>query len=379
MTLAPATDALPIVAFDRWRGSDADRAAMADEVRQICHDIGFFLLVDHPIPQPFMDRVFATMRDLFALPPEQKRLIDKRNSRHFRGWEGEGAEYTNNRPDIREQVDLWSEHPAREPDVEPAYLRLLGPNQWYPDEVVPGFRALMTEWFDRMGALADELMQILAVGLGLDADHFDRIFGAERMSLTKLIRYPPTPSGQAGVNAHHDAGFLTILAAGETPGLQVENEAGDWIDVPPTPGAFVINLGEMLQGMSGNYYVATPHRVIAGLFVVAEEVVQVVVRVLERTGLDVAAVSSLFHGSAPGCGVSGFGWSVGRLGEPRASVLGAPYRVSRGFARLLTLFRSSYGQCGNIGPFGSMAMHLGVHRTPRRGTRRRGEASRSSI
>ena len=262
MTVTPATDALPIVAFDRWRGSDAERAAMADEVRQICHDIGFFLLVDHPIPQEFMDRVFSTMRDLFALPPEQKLLIDKRNSRHFRGWEGEGAEYTNNRPDIREQVDLWSEHPARELDVEPAYLRLLGPNQWYPDDVLPGFTDLMTEWYDRMGALADELMQILAVGLGLDADHFDRIFGEERMSLTKLIRYPPTPSGQAGVNAHHDAGFLTILAAGDTPGLQVENEAGDWIDVPPTPGAFVINLGEMLQGMSGNYYVATPHRVI---------------------------------------------------------------------------------------------------------------------
>ena len=25
------------------------------------------------------------------------------------------------------------------PDVEPAYLRLLGPNQWYPDDILPGF------------------------------------------------------------------------------------------------------------------------------------------------------------------------------------------------------------------------------------------------
>lgn len=262
MPVTSATDALPVVDFGRWQGSEADQVALAEEVRRICHEFGFFLLVDHPIPQEFMDRVFSTMRDLFALPPEQKLLIDKRNSRHFRGWEGEGAEYTNNRPDIREQVDLWSEHTPRPRDVEPSYLRLLGPNQWYPEDVLPGFRDLMTEWFERMGALADQLMQILALGLGLDADHFDRIFGAERMSLTKLIRYPPTPTGQAGVNAHHDAGFLTILAAGETPGLQVENEVGDWIDVPPTPGAFVINLGEMLQGMSGNYYVATPHRVI---------------------------------------------------------------------------------------------------------------------
>lgn len=256
-----ATASLPVVEFDRWRSGDRDRAAMADEVRQICHDIGFFLLTDHGIDDGFIDRVFATMHDLFALDHEQKLLIDKRRSPHFRGWEGEGAEYTNNRPDIREQVDLWSEHPARPADVAPSYLRLLGPNQWFPEDVLAGFQALMGEWFARLGALADELMEVLAVGLGLEPDHFDRIFGDERMSLTKLIRYPPTPEGQAGVNAHHDAGFLTILAAGETPGLQVENEAGHWIDVPPTPGAFVINLGEMLQGMTGNYYVATPHRV----------------------------------------------------------------------------------------------------------------------
>ena len=82
------------------------------------------------------------------------------------------------------------------------------------------------------------------------------------MSLTKLICYPETPPGQFGVNAHHDAGFLTILAPGETPGLEVENAAGAWIPVPLIPGSFVINLGEVLQSMTGNYFVATPHRVV---------------------------------------------------------------------------------------------------------------------
>ena len=87
-------------------------------------------------------------------------------------------------------------------------------------------------------------------------------FGDQPMSLTKLINYPPTPKGQAGVNAHHDTGFLTLLATGPVPGLQVQNPAGAWIDVPPRPDGLVVNLGELLQAMTGNYFVATKHRVI---------------------------------------------------------------------------------------------------------------------
>ena len=83
------------------------------------------------------------------------------------------------------------------------------------------------------------------------------------LSLAKLISYPPTPPGEAGVNAHHDAGFLTLLMQHGVGGLQVENAVGDWIDVPPRDDAFVVNLGEMLQRMTGNYFVATTHRVIA--------------------------------------------------------------------------------------------------------------------
>ena len=83
------------------------------------------------------------------------------------------------------------------------------------------------------------------------------------MSFVKLIHYPATPAGEAGVNEHHDAGFLTILMQRGVGGLQARNVKGDWVDVSPPPGAFVVNLGEMLQEMTGNYFVATTHRVIA--------------------------------------------------------------------------------------------------------------------
>jgi len=260
---------IPIVSLAKWRHRSADpaedaaaRAAFAAEVRSICHDVGFFTLVDHGIDAAFVDRYFAALAAFFALPEETKSRVDKANSPWFRGWERVGAELTDNRVDHREQLDVSSEHPPRPAGVLPAHLRLDGPNQWLAEDVLPGFHALVDEFFQRMGALADELMEVLATGLGLAAGHFRDLFGERPLSFAKLISYPPTPPGEAGVNGHHDAGFLTILLQHGVGGLQAQNPRGEWIDVPPTPDAFVVNLGEMLQAMTGNYYVATMHRVI---------------------------------------------------------------------------------------------------------------------
>lgn len=252
---------VPIVELSARSGGPAERRALAERLRVICHEIGFVVITDHGVDASTIGDVFTLMNTFFAMPEADKALIDKAKSPHFRGWEAVGAEQTNNRRDIREQIDLWSEWPVAT-EAGPAYLQLLGPNQWMPEEVLPGSRAVMGRWFDQMGALADDLMSLLSMGLGLAEDHLVAYFGDTPMSLTKLINYPPTPAGQAGVNAHHDTGFLTLLATGEVPGLQVQNPAGEWIDVPPHPNGLVVNLGELLQAMTGNYFVATAHRVI---------------------------------------------------------------------------------------------------------------------
>ncbi|MGI9613628.1 MAG: isopenicillin N synthase family dioxygenase [Acidimicrobiales bacterium] len=237
---------------------------LVEEVRAICHEVGFFLLVGHGIEASFIERHVRLQRQLFELPAEVKATIDKGRSSNFRGWEGVGAELTGGLPDLREQLDLATENPTRGERAEPPYLRLDGPNQWPSETVLPGFRAHMNDYFDRMSSLADRLLDILSLGLGLGVDHLRDRFGDRPLSLVKLIDYPPTPEGGAGVNPHHDAGFLTLLLQHDVGGLQVQNPAGDWIDVPPRQDALVVNLGEMLQEMTGNYFVATTHRVVTG-------------------------------------------------------------------------------------------------------------------
>jgi isopenicillin N synthase-like dioxygenase len=52
---------------------------------------------------------------------------------------------------------------------------------------------------------------------------------------------------------HTDWGMLTVLATDATPGLQIRH-AGAWIDVAPRPGAFVVNIGDLLHRWSGGRF-----------------------------------------------------------------------------------------------------------------------------
>lgn len=256
-----AFTSIPVVDVSAVLGSAPPSADFSADFTDICHHVGFALITNHGIDTDLHAATFDMMRRFFDLPEEKRRLIDKTNSPQFRGWEPVGAESTNNSPDLREQIDVWTEWPLTT-DALPVYNRLLGPNQWLPDEILEGHRDLSLRWIGALADLADRLMSALSIGLGLAPDHLRNLFGDQPMSLAKFIHYPPTPAGGAGVNPHHDAGFITILAPGPTAGLQVQNPEGSWVDVPLIENTFVVNLGEVLQSMTGNYLVATPHRVI---------------------------------------------------------------------------------------------------------------------
>jgi isopenicillin N synthase-like dioxygenase len=64
------------------------------------------------------------------------------------------------------------------------------------------------------------------------------------------------------VHHHTDAGALTVLLQDDVGGLQVFKD-GFWHNIPPVPGAFVINTGDMMQVWSNDIYQAAMHRVLA--------------------------------------------------------------------------------------------------------------------
>ncbi len=80
------------------------------------------------------------------------------------------------------------------------------------------------------------------------------------VTLFRIFRYPPARGEGWGVAEHTDYGLLTILHQDDAGGLQVRG-TGDWVDVDPEPGTFVVNIGDMLERMTQGAYRSTKHRV----------------------------------------------------------------------------------------------------------------------
>ena len=78
------------------------------------------------------------------------------------------------------------------------------------------------------------------------------------------MHYPPQDlsGGQnLGIGSHTDSECFTILHQ-TRPGLQVMNSQGDWFDVAPLDGTFVVNTGDILETWSNGHFKSSPHRVL---------------------------------------------------------------------------------------------------------------------
>ena len=253
--------AIEVLNLEPWfSGGEKEKSLLAEKTNAICHETGFFYISNHGISDATCADYIGAMKTFFALPVEVKAGLDKANSPQFRGWEQLGSELTNNTIDYREQIDIGVDRPVvKHPD--PYYLALLGPNQWPDEHLAPGFRETVTDFIDRLSELSRTLLRIMSRSLGLNEDHMEIVFGENPSPYTKLIRYPKTEAGGQGVGIHKDSGFLTLLLQDEHSGLEAQTNYGSWEAVDPIPGTFVVNTGELLQMVTHNYFIATPHRV----------------------------------------------------------------------------------------------------------------------
>ena len=243
-------------------GGESQRAQFLAELRIAAHDIGFFYLIGHGVEAPLLRDVLDSAKHFFALPDADKLAIEMIHSPHFRGYNRVASEHTRGMPDWREQIDIGPERPALPRAAgSPPWARLRGPNQW--PAALPQLRAVVTRWQIASMQVLTRILRAFALALGQPAEALEPLYGDDPHYLIKLIRYPGRDATAAdqGVGAHKDAGLITLLLQDDRGGLQVETPRG-WIDVPPRPGTFVINIGELLELASDGFLRATMHRVV---------------------------------------------------------------------------------------------------------------------
>lgn len=250
---------LPIVDISALGGEDAEaRARTAAELRAAARDVGFLYVTGHGMAPALFDGLLAAASEFFARPLDEKMQVYIGKSTNHRGYVPVGEEvFYGATKDLKEAYDLAIDLPADDPD----YLAgnpMLGPNQW-PD--LPGFRERVGDYYDAVLAVGRRLLQGFAEAMGEAPEALDALV-TKPASQLRLVHYPFNPEAKdvTGIGAHTDYECFTLLHV-TAPGLEVMNDAGVWIDVPPMPGAFVVNIGDMMELWTNGAFTATSHRV----------------------------------------------------------------------------------------------------------------------
>lgn len=237
----------------------SDKLKVAREIRWALSNAGFMYVKNHGIAQTFVDQVFDVTRRFFELPMATKMALHVSNSDvALRGYIEPFGENTDpgKTKDLKECFDLGPERAALEGPF-------FGPNQW--PSALPEFQDLTYSYHQKMVTLSKHLLKGIALSLDLPETHFESLM-QDPISIQRLLHYPPQ-NGMIdekiiGIGAHTDYGNLTILAQDDVGGLQVMNREGNWIEGTPIPGTFVINIGDLIQRLTNDVYLANLHRVI---------------------------------------------------------------------------------------------------------------------
>lgn len=253
-------DRIPVVDLAPLRdGSDPGKVAR--DIRWALANAGFLYVKNHGTDPALVAQTFAQARAFFDLPQADKMALHvSRSGTTLRGYIepfGENTDPTRTK-DLKEAYDIGPETPGR---ATPFF----GANPWPDPGRLPGFAATVYAYHEAMKGLSLEILGAIALSLDLPRDYF-----APRMTdpicIQRLLHYPPqtgiVDESVIGIGAHTDYGALTVLAQDDVRGLQVMNRDGDWIAAPPIPGTFVINIGDLIQRLTNDTYLANLHRVV---------------------------------------------------------------------------------------------------------------------
>ncbi|GMH05181.1 hypothetical protein Nepgr_007021 [Nepenthes gracilis] len=231
---------------------DMERLINGDQMELLrfhsaCQEWGFFQLVNHGVSLTLVEKVKKDIQDFFNIPLEEKKKYWQTPG----DFEGFGQSFVHSEEQKLDWADKFSLVTL------PKHIRK---PHLFPMLPLP-FRDDLEDYSNEVKKLARKILGVVARALKLDTEYLNDLFEEGKQAL-RMNYYPPCPEADKviGLSPHSDAVGLTILLQlNDTQGLQIRKD-GLWIPVIPLPGAFVVNIGDILEMITNGAYRSIEHR-----------------------------------------------------------------------------------------------------------------------
>ena len=266
---------IPIIdlgGFPTGAGTGRGRHRVAGEIDGACRHVGFFAVTGHGVDADLVARAHEQALAFFDLPLVDRLTAAKPDPAYPYGYAPFSEESLSrslggaDAPDLKETFNVGpvgAPPRLREAMTDPDERAAWAPTIW--PTAMPELRPTLEAYYGAMARLASRLMSAFATALGLDDDWFEPFIESHTSAL-RLAHYPAmteaAPAARLRAGAHTDYGTLTILRLDSEPGLQVQRVDGSWVDVDAPDGAFVVNLGDLMQRWTNDAWRSTMHRVV---------------------------------------------------------------------------------------------------------------------
>ena len=231
---------------------DFKSESVLDEIREAYTTVGFAVFTNSLNKQEQTDMTvwWKLMQDFFDIDAETKQKYKYQKENNL-GYSMVGDE----------NVD-----PTAPKDIKESFNYN---NSRMPEELWPtginGFKATALQSIDIADKLTLKILAkfdtILDCGTTLVDAHL------KPYNTTRVIHYPaytgPIEDKQMRIGEHSDYGTITLLwQINNVPGLEVQDLGGAWHPVPYAEDGVVVNIGDLLQRWTNDYFVSTKHRVV---------------------------------------------------------------------------------------------------------------------
>ncbi|XP_078151718.1 2-oxoglutarate-dependent dioxygenase 11-like [Carex rostrata] len=239
---------LPVIDLAKLRDPKFSQAEIA-KLGCACGDWGFFQLINHGVDKDLLERVKADITAFFNLPLEQKEAVAIANN----GIDGFGHHFVVSNEQKLDWADMLflTTQPVSERNL-----------RFWPTNP-PTFRDTFDEYSLMLNKVTRELLVAMSKDLGIESDVLFNLFKGQPQGM-RMNYYPPCPQPEKalGLSAHTDGVGLTLLLnVNDVQGLQIRKN-NMWFGVETLPGAFVVNMGNVLEIASNGKYRSIEHRAV---------------------------------------------------------------------------------------------------------------------